>query len=70
MTGEPMKFVTLADWTGMVEKELFAQTCKISSHLAMNRLASCKGSSSSLIPFAGLARGVNTPYRILSQPGY
>jgi hypothetical protein len=25
-TGEPMKFLTLADWTGMVETELFAQT--------------------------------------------
>jgi hypothetical protein len=23
-----MKFLTLADWTGMVETELFAQTCK------------------------------------------
>jgi hypothetical protein len=28
ITGEPMKFLTLADWTGMVETELFAQTCK------------------------------------------
>jgi len=27
-TGEPMKFLTLADWTGMVETELFAQTYK------------------------------------------
>jgi error-prone DNA polymerase len=26
ITGEPMKFLTLADWTGMVETELFAQT--------------------------------------------
>ena len=26
--GEPMKFLTLADWTGMVETELFAQTYK------------------------------------------
>jgi len=26
VTGEPMKFLTLADWTGMVETELFAQT--------------------------------------------
>jgi DNA polymerase III alpha subunit len=25
ITGEPMKFLTLADWTGMVETELFAQ---------------------------------------------
>jgi DNA polymerase III alpha subunit/nucleotidyltransferase/DNA polymerase involved in DNA repair len=25
-TGEPMKFLTLADWTGMVETELFAAT--------------------------------------------
>jgi DNA-directed DNA polymerase III PolC len=25
-TGEPMKFLTLADWTGMVETELFAST--------------------------------------------
>jgi hypothetical protein len=23
-----MKFLTLADWTGMVETELFAKTCK------------------------------------------
>jgi DNA polymerase III alpha subunit len=28
ITGEPMKFPTLADWTGMVETELFAQTYK------------------------------------------
>jgi len=28
VTGEPMKFMTLADWTGMVETELFAQTYK------------------------------------------
>jgi DNA polymerase III alpha subunit len=28
ITGEPMKFLTLADWTGMVETELFAQTYK------------------------------------------
>src|ERR1017187_2513885 len=34
---------------------------KTSSHLEMNRLASCKGSSLILISFAGLARGVNTP---------
>jgi DNA-directed DNA polymerase III PolC len=27
-TGEPMKFLTLADWTGMVESELFAATYK------------------------------------------
>lgn len=27
-TGEPMKFLTLADWTGMVETELFAKTYK------------------------------------------
>lgn len=26
ITGEPMKFLTLADWTGMVETELFAKT--------------------------------------------
>jgi hypothetical protein len=26
ITGEPMKFLTLADRTGMVETELFAQT--------------------------------------------
>jgi DNA polymerase III alpha subunit len=26
ITGEPMKFLTLADWTGMVETELFAET--------------------------------------------
>jgi error-prone DNA polymerase len=26
ITGEPMKFLTLADWTGMVETELFAAT--------------------------------------------
>jgi error-prone DNA polymerase len=26
ITGDPMKFLTLADWTGMVETELFAQT--------------------------------------------
>jgi len=28
ITGEPMKFLTLADLTGMVETELFAQTYK------------------------------------------
>ena len=28
ITGEPMKFMTLADWTGIVETELFAQTYK------------------------------------------
>jgi DNA-directed DNA polymerase III PolC len=28
VTGEPMKFLTLADWTGMVETELFAATYK------------------------------------------
>jgi len=28
ITGDPMKFLTLADWTGMVETELFAQTYK------------------------------------------
>lgn len=28
LTGEPMKFLTLADWTGMIETELFAQTYK------------------------------------------
>jgi DNA polymerase III alpha subunit len=27
-TGEPMKFMSLADWTGIVETELFAQTYK------------------------------------------
>ncbi|MEM7395333.1 MAG: hypothetical protein AAF492_23625, partial [Verrucomicrobiota bacterium] len=26
VTGEPMKFMTLADWTGMIETELFART--------------------------------------------
>ncbi len=26
ITGEPMKFLTLADWTGLVETELFART--------------------------------------------
>jgi hypothetical protein len=26
ITGEPMKFLTLADWTGFVETELFAHT--------------------------------------------
>ena len=26
ITGEPMKFLTLGDWTGMVETELFADT--------------------------------------------
>jgi DNA polymerase III alpha subunit len=28
INGEPMKFLTLADWTRIVEMELFAQTCK------------------------------------------
>jgi DNA polymerase III alpha subunit len=28
ITGEPMKFLTLADWTGIIETELFAQTYK------------------------------------------
>jgi DNA-directed DNA polymerase III PolC len=28
ITGEPMKFLTLADWTGMIETELFAATYK------------------------------------------
>jgi len=28
ITGEPMKFLTLADWTGIVETELFARTYK------------------------------------------
>lgn len=28
MTGEPMKFMTLCDWTGIVETELFAKTYK------------------------------------------
>src|SRR5690242_2745842 len=28
ITGEPMKFLTLADWTGMAETELFAKTYK------------------------------------------
>ena len=28
VTGEPMKFLTIADWTGMVETELFARTYK------------------------------------------
>ena len=27
-TGEPMKFITIADWTGIVETELFAKTYK------------------------------------------
>ena len=27
-TGEPMKFITIADWTGVVETELFAKTYK------------------------------------------
>jgi DNA polymerase III alpha subunit len=26
--GDPMKFLTIADWTGMVETELFAKTYK------------------------------------------
>lgn len=26
VTGEPMKFLSLADWTGIVETELFAKT--------------------------------------------
>ena len=26
VTGEPMKFLTLADWTGMAETELFTDT--------------------------------------------
>ena len=26
VTGEPMKFLTLADWTGVIETELFART--------------------------------------------
>jgi DNA polymerase III alpha subunit len=26
VTGEPMKFITIADWTGIVETELFART--------------------------------------------
>src|SRR6202166_4808479 len=28
ITGEPMKFLSLADWTGIVETEFFAQTYK------------------------------------------
>jgi len=28
ITGEPMKFLSLADWTGIVETELFAETYK------------------------------------------
>jgi DNA-directed DNA polymerase III PolC len=28
VTGEPMKFLSLADWTGIIETELFAQTYK------------------------------------------
>ena len=28
VTGEPMKFLTIADWTGIVETELFAKTYK------------------------------------------
>ena len=27
-SGEPMRFLTLANWTGMMETELFAQTDK------------------------------------------
>jgi DNA polymerase III alpha subunit len=26
VTGEPMKFITIADWTGIIETELFAKT--------------------------------------------
>jgi DNA polymerase III alpha subunit len=26
VTGEPMKFLTLADWTGIIETELFSRT--------------------------------------------
>ena len=29
VTGEPMKFLTLCDWTGMVETELFAATYRV-----------------------------------------
>jgi len=28
VTGEPMKFITISDWTGMAETELFAKTYK------------------------------------------
>ena len=28
ITGEPMKFLSLADWTGIIETELFSQTYK------------------------------------------
>src|SRR5205823_13941089 len=28
VTGKPMKFITIADWTGVVETELFARTYK------------------------------------------
>ena len=28
ITGEPMRFLTLADWPGIVETELFAQSYK------------------------------------------
>jgi len=28
ITGEPMKFLSLAYWTGIIETELFAQTYK------------------------------------------
>jgi DNA-directed DNA polymerase III PolC len=28
ITGEPMKFITIADWTGVIETELFARTYK------------------------------------------
>src|SRR5205823_10511861 len=28
ITGEPMKFITIADWTGIAETELFARTYK------------------------------------------
>ena len=29
VTGEPMKFLSLADWTGIVETELFAKTYRM-----------------------------------------
>ena len=28
ITGEPMKFITIADYTGIIETELFAETYK------------------------------------------
>ena len=44
--GEPMKFLMLADWTGMVETELFAQAYK-SYGLATVRYCGCEMASES-----------------------